>query len=59
VNNQPQLVEKIIDDATGGKVVVDKTGQADFERDYGIITTTKLINGKWVKSVRRQKIKEE
>lgn len=44
-NNRPVLVEKTVEDATSGKTVV--------------ITTRKLINGKWVKRVRRERIKPE
>jgi hypothetical protein len=48
-NNTPVLVEKIIEQASGG----DTTG-------YDVvITTRKLINGKWVKRVRKEKIKGE
>jgi hypothetical protein len=48
-NNKPVLVEKIIEQASGG----DTTG-------YDVvITTRRLINGKWVKRVRKEKIKEE
>ena len=46
VNTRPLLVEKIIEDATGG---------GSFVR----ITTKKLVNGKWVTSVRRKKIEKE
>lgn len=41
-DNKPILVEKTVEDATGGRVVV--------------ITNRKLINGKWVKRVRREKL---
>jgi hypothetical protein len=47
VNNRPVLVEKIIEDATIGK--------GKFAR----VTTRKLINGKWVARVTREKINNE
>ena len=45
INNRPVLVEKTVEDATSAKTVV--------------ITTRKLVGGKWVKRVRREKIKPE
>jgi len=48
-NNKPFLVERVMEDAEG----TDDTG-------YIVTTTTKtLVNGKWVKRVRRKKVKPE
>lgn len=46
VANRPVLVEEIIEDAMGG------TG-------FVVITTKRLVKGRWVKRVQREKIKEE
>ena len=43
VGNKPVLIEKEIEEA-GDK--------------YAVITTKRLVNGKWVKKVRREKIRE-
>ena len=47
INSKPILVEKIIDDATAGRGGIGK------------ITTKKLINGKWVTRVRKEKLNEQ
>ena len=47
-NNRPFLVEKIIEEASGS----DDVGYD------AVVTTRKLIKGKWVKRVRKEKIKE-
>lgn len=47
-NNRPFLVEKIIEEASG----------SDSGYDV-VVTTRKLINGKWIKRVRKEKINEE
>ena len=44
VNNRPVLIEKTEDEATA--------------KGYSIITTQKRINGRWVKRVKRVKIKD-
>ncbi|HVG30417.1 MAG TPA: hypothetical protein VM864_11995 [Pyrinomonadaceae bacterium] len=44
VNDRPLLVEKVTEDATAGDSVT--------------VTTVKLVNGKWVKRVRREKAGE-
>lgn len=49
VRNQPVLVEKVIEEASGD----DATGYVV------VITTRKLVNGKWIKRVRKKKFKEE
>lgn len=46
VGDRPVLVEKIIEDAAGG------TG-------FVVITTRRIVNGRWVKKVRKEKMKEE
>jgi len=49
VRNQPVLFETIIEEASGG----DDTGSVV------VVTTRKLVNGKWVKRVTKKKLKEE
>jgi hypothetical protein len=49
VRNRPVLVEKVIEEASGE----DATG------DGVVVTTRKLVNGKWIKRVRKKKFKEE
>ena len=49
INNRPVLVEKIIEEASGG----DATGYVVT------VTTRKLVNGKWVKRRTKEKVKEE
>ena len=44
VNNRPVLVEEVEEDAT---------------KETALVTTKKLVNGSWVKKVRREKIKQE
>jgi hypothetical protein len=49
IHNRPVLVEKIIEDASGG----DATGYVVT------VTTRKLVNGKWLQRVKKEKVKEE
>lgn len=44
LNNKPALVEKVMDDSTG---------------DMRVVTTEKLIKGKWSKSVKREQLEEK
>lgn len=49
IRNKPVMVEKIIEEATGNDA-----------RGYVVtVTTRKLVNGRWVKRVRKKKLKEE
>lgn len=44
-NNKPVLVERIIEDATG-----------DAGEGFVVVTTKKLVNGKWIKRVKRERL---
>jgi hypothetical protein len=46
VNDRPVLVEKIIEDAGGPE-------------DFVVVTTKRLVNGRWIKSVKKEKMKPE
>ncbi len=49
IHNKPVMVEKIIEETSGG----DDTG-------YIVkVTTRKLVNGRWLKRVRKEKVREE
>ena len=49
LNNKPVLVEKVTEEASGS----DETG-------YDVLVTTrKLVGGRWIKRVRKEKVKEE
>jgi len=47
INDRPVLVEKIIEDANGA------------EDDVVVLTTKRLVNGRWIKSVKKEKMKPE
>ena len=49
INNNPILVESITEDSSRG----------DASGDIVVITTKKLVNGKWIKRVSKEKLKEE
>jgi hypothetical protein len=47
VNNGPVMIEKVIEDATGDDGQIMK------------VTTRKLVNGKWIERVKKERISEE